>query len=691
MWELHNMCLAAVDKVVKDDALLDAFEIPLTLRDAVKQSWQHKQPDLIGRFDLLVSGSEPPKLLEYNADTPTLLVEAGLVQADWAAHLGVKQFNRIDELLVASWPRMLKRAAAAWGRSVESLQPVLFAAHRTSLEEADNIDYLAATARRAGLAATSCDIDHVKIPDSSLAPVVEAPGTKSPARVKAIWKLYPYEWLAEEELGEALQGSAYAHNAADPSGCLWMEPPWKLVLSNKALLPMLWQMFPGHPNLLPAFWTAQEASWHEAQVRTNDHYEDEYGWVAKPKYGREGVGILYSFDFPNMDAFDDQVHAMLEAFDATRHHYDPESVKKVQQNAQAARLLAAARQSNFTSCNVETQAVTRQSQDDDSREGWARSHGVQAMRHDVPFPPLGGAIFQEYFDTPTYCGRQCVVGGFIVYGEPAGLTFREDNLKTTNDFSCFVPHMLEDTLKEPLAVTVIASSTLKLSGVDDITGQYVRHGFYNGRPSYKHATLGDVYLLFDGTAWTFSPTEQANLNQIIGKFSVQGANATGFSTANSLGSLMQCEMYHAASDSFKAVDLTVKPQITVAKASPQRKISSHELALRKALYGEPVSSEHRRVGSTSRTWYGRPISYVVQERPNYQQANNMGAGGTGGAGGAGGVSYASGAASEANKHHARHTSNENLRPAQQYTGPRRQTGSYARYSGAHSGGGSGGS
>jgi glutathionylspermidine synthase len=102
------------------------------------------------------------------------MVEAGLVQADWAAHLGVKQFNRIDKLLVASWPRMLKRAAAAWGRSVETLQPVLFAAHRTSLEEADNIDYLAATARRGGLAVTLCDIDHVKIPDSSLAPVVEA-------------------------------------------------------------------------------------------------------------------------------------------------------------------------------------------------------------------------------------------------------------------------------------------------------------------------------------------------------------------------------------------------------------------------------------------------------------------------------------------------------------------------------------
>ena len=166
-----------------------------------------------------------------------------------------QQFNNIHALLVASWPEMLKRAAAAWGRSLESVQPVLFAAHRASVEEADNIDYLAATAQRAGLAASCCDIDHVLLPDSSpLAPVVaeggegataaDAPDT-SPAgkrcsRVKGIWKLYPYEWLAEEELGAALEGSAYEENATDPSGCMWMEPPWKLVLSNKALLPLLW-------------------------------------------------------------------------------------------------------------------------------------------------------------------------------------------------------------------------------------------------------------------------------------------------------------------------------------------------------------------------------------------------------------------------------------------------------------------
>ena len=32
-----------------------------------------------------------------------------------------------------------------------------------------------------------------------------------------------------------------------------IEPPWKAILSNKGVLPLLWQRHEGHPNLLPAF------------------------------------------------------------------------------------------------------------------------------------------------------------------------------------------------------------------------------------------------------------------------------------------------------------------------------------------------------------------------------------------------------------------------------------------------------
>jgi len=102
MLELHDMCLMAVDRVVNDPVLLDVFEIPVALRRAVKESWHRRQPDLIGRFDLLASPGEAPKLLEYNADTPTLLLEAAIVQAGWASDHGVNQVNRGAHVLITS-------------------------------------------------------------------------------------------------------------------------------------------------------------------------------------------------------------------------------------------------------------------------------------------------------------------------------------------------------------------------------------------------------------------------------------------------------------------------------------------------------------------------------------------------------------------------------------------------------------
>ena len=96
--------------------------------------------------------------------------------------------------------------------------------------------------RRAGVATKSCDIEHLHVAsDGRVSYEVAASSSSSdhdvgtPAAVRSMWKLYPYEWLAEEELGAALEGETYARNATSESGCVWMEPPWKLVLSNKVL------------------------------------------------------------------------------------------------------------------------------------------------------------------------------------------------------------------------------------------------------------------------------------------------------------------------------------------------------------------------------------------------------------------------------------------------------------------------
>jgi glutathionylspermidine synthase len=58
-----------------------------------------------------------------------------------------------------------------------------------------------------------------------------------------------------------------------------IEPGWKMLLSNKGILPLLWQRYPNHPNLLPAFFE------DEANAPLSS------GWVRKPLFSREGANI----------------------------------------------------------------------------------------------------------------------------------------------------------------------------------------------------------------------------------------------------------------------------------------------------------------------------------------------------------------------------------------------------------------
>ena len=66
----------------------------------------------------------------------------------------------------------------------------------------------------------------------------------------------------------------------------FLEPPWKAVLSNKGILPILWELFPGHRNLLPAYW--------EKDKRLGR------SWIAKPLFGREGNNMILSSPDMNM-------------------------------------------------------------------------------------------------------------------------------------------------------------------------------------------------------------------------------------------------------------------------------------------------------------------------------------------------------------------------------------------------------
>jgi glutathionylspermidine synthase len=248
--ELEQMSLAAVQHVI-DNRLYAQMGIPATAVPLVETSWEAEPPSLYGRFDLAYCGDGSPKLLEYNADTPTSLLEAAVAQWYWLeeAHPGRGQFNSIHDRLIALWKEL---APSLPGGRIDFCSA-------NDLEDEMTVAYLLDTALQAGLAGSMFPIDQMGWDGARFVAPDDTPLT-------SVFKLYPWEWMVREEFG--------AHLGA--SGVIWVEPAWKMLLSNKGLLPVLWKLYPHHPNLLEAGWDAPDAG---------------KAWVRKPLLGREGANV----------------------------------------------------------------------------------------------------------------------------------------------------------------------------------------------------------------------------------------------------------------------------------------------------------------------------------------------------------------------------------------------------------------
>lgn len=253
---LIDMIEAATAHVVDND-LFARLGIPPALAALAAQSWRAKEPSLYGRFDLRYDGDGPPKLLEYNADTPTALFEAAVVQWTWLEDCfpDHDQYNSIHEALIETWTDW--RRTGRVGR-----------VHCACLPEDDDdlltTAYLLDTALQAGL-------------DGKLIPVPEI-GWNGRAfvdlqgsRIESLFKLYPWDWMAEDDF--------FPH--VGPSKLKVIEPAWRVIPSSKGILAVLWELFPDHPNLLPATFEAGRI---------------EGPKILKPLLGREGANMIIAGD-----------------------------------------------------------------------------------------------------------------------------------------------------------------------------------------------------------------------------------------------------------------------------------------------------------------------------------------------------------------------------------------------------------
>ena len=251
--EVHAMCIETLSDLIKRGNLSRLF-IPNNVQNLIEQSFYKKEPHVYGRFDFSWNGKGNPKMLEYNADTPTSLIEAAIPQWYWRAdvHPEMSQFNNIHNALVNQWKKVKKEL---------NINKIHLGCFYESQEDVGNVQYMEECCQQAGLETKIFHMPRM--------------GVDSEGRflddedyiIEAIFKLYPWEMFFDEDLFKE-----YKHKKTH-----WIEPIWKAGLSNKAILAILWEKFPKHPNLLESHFSLDKMS--------------TKNFVKKPILSREGCNI----------------------------------------------------------------------------------------------------------------------------------------------------------------------------------------------------------------------------------------------------------------------------------------------------------------------------------------------------------------------------------------------------------------
>lgn len=254
--ELHGMCMEVVRDIIKSGDFPEEYQLNDVAKTLISQSWARGDLHLYGRFDLAYDGKNI-KMLEYNADTPTSLLESAVVQWNWleeAPNIPHRdQFNSTHEILIERWKEI---------KAKMNCNRIHFCGtSEAGREDWGNIEYLMDTAIQGGINVSELAIEDIGYLDSQFVDLEDNP-------IKWCFKLYPWEWMVNDHFAAKLLSA----------NTRWIEPPWKMLLSNKALLPILWDKFEGHPLLLP---TIYDRGTIPAVGK----------WVRKPILAREGANV----------------------------------------------------------------------------------------------------------------------------------------------------------------------------------------------------------------------------------------------------------------------------------------------------------------------------------------------------------------------------------------------------------------
>ncbi len=267
---LYDMYVEAAQQVI-DRQLYYELGIPSNLVALIEDSWERDDWHLYGRFDL-AGGLDglPIKLIEFNADTPTGLVETSIIQ--WALLKAnrmdeARQFNNLHEMLQANYRRLITGEDATVDFAARYAgESLLFSSVRDLPEDERTVRYLQSIASDAGFYTDFCYMDEVGFTDD------EGVFNRDNQLADFWFKLYPWEDIAEQELELTRTLERISKNG----GTRFINPAYTLLFQSKGIMKILYDLFPDSPYLL----------------KTGFEPLDGVNQVQKKMFGREGANTV---------------------------------------------------------------------------------------------------------------------------------------------------------------------------------------------------------------------------------------------------------------------------------------------------------------------------------------------------------------------------------------------------------------
>ena len=197
--QLFEMCVAAGDHVV-DNELFDRMRIPPMARPQIRRTWESEPPSVYGRFDLRYDGERPPQaagVQRRHPDRPGRVrrhpVELAPVHRAGHATSGTRCTTR------SSPPG--QRNLLKWERrtGVRPRVHLAWTSEETSGEDRMTVAYLMDTVVQAGYEAIELIVEDIVLDDGD-GRFYDQQGR----HLDVVFKLYPWEWLIEDEFGPAV-------------------------------------------------------------------------------------------------------------------------------------------------------------------------------------------------------------------------------------------------------------------------------------------------------------------------------------------------------------------------------------------------------------------------------------------------------------------------------------------------------